>query len=87
MHRPTHATTTATTTHVSTMLERMIQIKEFQVIEFQYFFFDNILILLIFLIIKSLKSRKYWVRVFESPLLCIWKFECSVHIFIGPCSA
>ena len=23
-------------------------------------------------------------RVFESPLLCIWQFECSVHIFRGP---
>ena len=24
-------------------------------------------------------------RVFESPLLCTWQFECSVHIFRGPC--
>ena len=24
------------------------------------------------------------IRVFESPLLCIWQFECSVHIFRGP---
>ena len=24
------------------------------------------------------------IRVFESPLLCIWEFECSVHIFRGP---
>ena len=23
-------------------------------------------------------------RVFESPLLWIWQFECSVHIFRGP---
>ena len=23
-------------------------------------------------------------RVFESPLLSIWQFECSVHIFRGP---
>ena len=23
-------------------------------------------------------------RVFESPILCIWQFECSVYIFRGP---
>ena len=26
-------------------------------------------------------------RVFESPLLCIRPFECSVHIFRGPCAS
>ena len=52
--RPTHATTTARTTLVS----KMLHLKDFEVIEFQFFVSDNILILLIFLIIKSLKSRK-----------------------------
>ena len=26
------------------------------------------------------------IRVFECPLLCIWQFECSVHIFRSPWS-
>ena len=41
-------------------------------------------------IISSVKIKKILgistaIRVFESPLLCIWQFECSVHIFRGPC--
>ena len=29
-------------------------------------------------------SSNFAIRVVESPLLCIWRFECSVHIFRGP---
>ena len=35
--------------------------------------------------IKKILGISKTIRVFESPLLCIWQFECSVHIFRGPC--
>ena len=34
--------------------------------------------------IKKMLSISKAIRVFESPLLCIWKFEYPVHIFRGP---
>ena len=36
--------------------------------------------------IKKILGISKAIRIFESPLLCIWQFECSVHIFRGPCS-
>ena len=34
--------------------------------------------------IKKILGTSKAIRIFESPLLCIWQFECSVHIFRGP---
>ena len=33
--------------------------------------------------IKKILGISKAIRIFESPLLCIWQFECSVHIFRG----
>ena len=35
--------------------------------------------------IKEILGISKAIRVFESLLLCIWQFECSVHRFRGPC--
>ena len=35
--------------------------------------------------IKKILGISKAIRVFESPLRCIWQFECSAHIFRGPC--
>ena len=34
---------------------------------------------------KKILGTSKAIRVFESPLLSIWQFEFSVHIFRGPC--
>ena len=34
--------------------------------------------------IKKILGISKAIRGFESPLLCIWQFEISVHIFMGP---
>ena len=35
--------------------------------------------------IKKILGISKAIGVIVSPLLCIWQFECSVHIFRGPC--
>ena len=35
--------------------------------------------------IKKILGLSKDIRVFESPILCIWQVECSVRIFRGPC--
>ena len=34
---------------------------------------------------KKILGISKGIRISEFPLLCIWQFDCSVHIIRGPC--